>query len=176
MTQQISQEVRERVAKWIYEATRVEAEWSERSIVPEAWEDRDDKFRKQFVDIIGKYLAADKLPTPEEAHDSWMDAYFIMGWKYGEKRDTTAKTHPDLLPFDQLPKDERDKDAIFLAFVWLAKQLEALVTTQQHSLLEKLSQEVRQYEESYFNGRGKGRRLVEAIPISALTSLRKEMK
>lgn len=110
-------------AKAIYEATRVEAKWSKRSIVPEPWEQRDEKFRKQFVAIIDKYLKQDKLPTPEEAHDSWMQSYFDMGWKYGETRDVGNKTHPDLLPFNELPQDERDKDAIFLAFVWLAKSL-----------------------------------------------------
>ncbi len=114
---------KEKIAKLIYEATRMEAEWSKRSIVPEEWENRDEKFRNQFVDIIGKYLSLDKLPTPPEAHDSWMEAYFKMGWKYGKARNVEKKTHPDLLPFDELPQDERDKDAIFLAFVWLAKRL-----------------------------------------------------
>lgn len=111
------------VAKWIYEATRVEAEWSERPIVPEPWEKRDDTFRKQFVDTIAEYMSMDKLPTPAEAHESWNQAYYKMGWKYGEVRDTEAKTHPDLVPFDKLPQPEKDKDAIFLAFVWLAKLL-----------------------------------------------------
>lgn len=111
------------ITKWIYEATRIEAEWSERSIVPEPWEDRDEKFRSQMINVVTQYLNQDELPTPEEAHDSWMEAYFEMGWVYGEKRDVEAKTHPDLLPFNELPKDEQDKDAIFLAFVWLAKKL-----------------------------------------------------
>lgn len=115
----------EDIAKWIYEATRVEAEWSKRPIVPEAWENRDDKFRNQFVDIIAKYMAMDKLPTPAEAHESWNQAYYKMGWKYGKVRDTKAKTHPDLVPFDDLPQPEKDKDAIFLAFVWLAKKVKS---------------------------------------------------
>lgn len=113
----------ERVAKAIYEATRIEARWSERSIVPEKWEDRDEKFRKNMVDIVVKYLAMDKLPTPEEAHDSWTEAYLKMGWKYGKARDIVKKTHPDMVPFNDLPKDEKDKDSIFLSFVWLAKDL-----------------------------------------------------
>jgi len=108
------------VTKLIYEAARKEAEWSGRSIVPEAWEDRDEKFRKQMVDVVQKYIKSNKIPTPEEAHNSWVKAYLDMGWKYGKVRDTKKKTHPDLLPFDQLPKDERDKDAIFLSLVWLA--------------------------------------------------------
>lgn len=119
--------MKEKLAELIYEATRVEAEWSKRSIVPEKWSERGDKFRKQFVEIIDKYLKYDKLPTPSEAHQSWMDAYYKMGWTYGDVRDTAKKTHPDLLPFDELTKDEQDKDAIFLAFVWLVKGIGKLI-------------------------------------------------
>lgn len=115
-----------KISEWIYEATRVEAEWSERPIVPELWKHRDIKFRNQFIEMIGRYLKLDTLPTPEEAHDSWMQSYYDMGWVYGETRDAVAKTHPDLLPFNELSQAERDKDAIFLAFVWLVKRMQAL--------------------------------------------------
>jgi hypothetical protein len=111
------------IAKFIYEAARLEAILSKRTIVPEKWKERDEKFRKQFIEIVEKYMDMKQLPTPEEAHNSWMESYFEMGWKYGEKRDVEKKTHPDLLPFYDLPQDERDKDAIFLALVWLAKSL-----------------------------------------------------
>jgi len=113
----------ERIAEILYEATRREAEWSQRSIVPEAWNDRDDAFRRQFVQVIQNYLTMDKLPTPEEAHDSWVQAYTDMGWVYGPERDPVKKTHPDMVPFDQLPKDERDKDAIFLALIYAVRLL-----------------------------------------------------
>jgi hypothetical protein len=113
----------ETITKLIYEAARKEAEWSKRPIIPEPWEDRDDMFKKQMVDVVRKYIESDKLASPEEAHDSWMKAYLNMGWKYGEGRDTEKKTHPDLVPFYELPKDERDKDAIFLSLVWLVKSL-----------------------------------------------------
>ena len=102
----------EKITELVYEAARLEAEWSKRSIVPEKWEDRDEKFRNQMINVVKKYLSQENLPTPEEAHNSWMDAYFKMGWKYGKERDVDKKTHPDLLPFYNLPQDERDKDAI----------------------------------------------------------------
>jgi hypothetical protein len=111
------------VAELIYEAARLEAAWSGRSIVPEEWQRRDDKFREQMVRTVANYLAMDQLPSPEEAHDNWMREHIRMGWKYGEKRDPELKLHPDLVPYDELPKDERDKDAVFLALVWLARQL-----------------------------------------------------
>lgn len=113
----------EYISKLIYEATRIEAGWSKRTIIPEEWEKRDVKFRKQFVKIIDTYLSLKKLPTPSEAHNSWMQSYFEMGWKYGKIRDVNKKIHPDLLPFEELPKDEKDKDAIFLVFVWLVREL-----------------------------------------------------
>ena len=119
----IKSEIIRNIAKIIYEATRMEAEWSKRSIVPEKWDRRDEKFREQFIDIIDKYISQDKLPTPKEAHDSWVQSYLKMGWKYGEKRDVKKKTHPDLVPYEKLPKDERDKDAIFLAIVWAVKNV-----------------------------------------------------
>jgi len=113
----------EKIAKIIYEAARMEARWSKRSIVSEKWEKRDEKFRKQMIEVVKKYLLMKKLPTPKEAHNSWVKAYLKMGWKYGEKRDVKKKMHPDLVPFDKLPKDEKDKDAIFLALIWLAKSI-----------------------------------------------------
>jgi len=115
------------LASAIYEATRLEASWSQRPIVPPPWSEREPDFQRQFISIIGQYLTAQRLPTPEEAHQSWVEAYTAMGWKYGPTRDPVAKTHPDMLPFAELPKDERDKDAIFLAFVWLARQVLASV-------------------------------------------------
>ncbi len=112
-----------RIAKLIYEATRLEAEWSNRSIVPEPFDNRDTAFQQQFYNIIDKYLHMDKLVSPEEAHNSWWEEYKNMGWTYGPTRDPIKKTHPDMVPFNELPKDERDKDAIFLMSVWLVKEL-----------------------------------------------------
>ncbi len=114
---------REVITKAIYEATRLEAKWSGRRIVPEKWKRRDEKFKRQLIDVIEKYLSYKRLPTPKQAHNSWMKAYRKMGWKYGKKRDIIKKTHPDMVEFEKLPKDERDKDAVFLAFVWLVKSL-----------------------------------------------------
>jgi len=111
------------IAKAIYEATRLEARWSNRSIVPEKWEKRDKAFQNQMVKIIEKYLKLKRLPTPKQAHDSWMKSYLKMGWKYGKKRDKVLKTHPDMVDYNKLPKDEKDKDAIFLSFVWLVKKI-----------------------------------------------------
>jgi len=110
-----------KTTEFIYEVARLEAITSKRRIVPEKWEKRDEAFRSQMTEYV-EGLWGKALPTPEEAHDSWWRKYEEMGWKYGEVRDTVAKTHPDMVPFKELPKDERDKDEVFLALVEFAFQ------------------------------------------------------
>ena len=40
-----------------------------------------------------------------------------MGWVYGEHKDEQRKTHPCIVPYDELPAAQRAKDALFLANV-----------------------------------------------------------
>jgi hypothetical protein len=103
------------IAEAIYEACRQEASDSGRPIVPELWANRDEAFRTQFIATIERICQPGYETTPEQEHESWMQAYLDMGWQYGEVRDPVAKTHPDMVPFSELPESERQKDAIFLA-------------------------------------------------------------
>ena len=48
--------------------------------------------------------------TPEQNHENWCRCKTEQGWVYGEVKDFEKKTHPDLVPFDELPKIEADKD------------------------------------------------------------------
>lgn len=111
----------ERRAMFVYEGARLQAAAVDAPIIPEPWDQRDEAFRAQFLDIIERYAAADRLPTPEEAHDSWWRSYEAMGWVYGPERDPVAKTHPDMVPFADLEQREQDKDAVFLALVEIAR-------------------------------------------------------
>ena len=51
------------------------------------------------------------------SHDEWMRHKLLDGWSYGEVKDAEAKTHPCLVPFDQLPPDQQAKDRLFRAVV-----------------------------------------------------------
>ncbi len=53
--------------------------------------------------------------------ECWVKAYEAMGWRYGPVRDREAKTHPDMLPFDELEQREQDKDAVFVALCEIAR-------------------------------------------------------
>ena len=55
--------------------------------------------------------------TPEMMHKEWMDSHIKDGWVYGEVKDFEKKTHPCLIPYEELPENQRLKDRIFVALV-----------------------------------------------------------
>lgn len=54
---------------------------------------------------------------PEASHASWMEAKTADGWQWGPYKDPEKKTHPCMLPYGELPKEQRLKDTIFVAVV-----------------------------------------------------------
>lgn len=61
--------------------------------------------------------------TPEQNHENWMRYKLANGWRHGPTKDEAAKTHPDLVPFDELPEVEKRKDVMDLE----ARRLAALL-------------------------------------------------
>lgn len=56
--------------------------------------------------------------APESAtHDSWLAQKTADGWVYGEEKDEEAKTHQCIVPFEELPAEQKAKDYIFRATV-----------------------------------------------------------
>jgi len=110
-----------RRAEFIYEAARIAAIAAKAPIVPNHWAGRELAFREQFLSITERQCGADYSSSPEELHGSWMQAYFAMGWVYGEDYSRDLKTHPDLVPYAQLGGLEKDKDAVFVLLCEIAR-------------------------------------------------------
>jgi hypothetical protein len=55
--------------------------------------------------------------SAEVLHERWCDAKVADGWTFGDVKDDAAKTHPCLVPYDELPQGQRDKDDLFRAVV-----------------------------------------------------------
>jgi hypothetical protein len=51
--------------------------------------------------------------TPSLSHEVWMKEKVDLGWVYGEVKDAEKKTHPCILPYDELPLQQRTKDYLF---------------------------------------------------------------
>lgn len=54
-------------------------------------------------------------PTAEDdaQHNAWMADKINDGWVYGEIKDAIKKTHPCIVPFNQLPEFQQKKDKLF---------------------------------------------------------------
>lgn len=43
-------------------------------------------------------------------HDNWALQRIAGGWRFGPNRNDEAKTHPDLVPYEELPDSEKEYD------------------------------------------------------------------
>lgn len=80
-----------------------------------AWEDAPDWQKVSALSGVDLHLQKDV--GPEGSHMSWMELKLSEGWVYGQQKDSVAKTHPCLKPFDELPTEQRAKDYLFRAVV-----------------------------------------------------------
>ena len=46
----------------------------------------------------------------ENNHDHWARQRIEDGWIYGPQRDDALKTHPDLVPYEDVPEGEKEYD------------------------------------------------------------------
>ncbi len=71
----------------------------------------------QHETVLAGVENALKGAAPNESHDSWSLKKLKDGWVWGEKKDPWKKTHPCLVPFDQLPATQQLKDHLFVTVV-----------------------------------------------------------
>lgn len=46
----------------------------------------------------------------QNVHENWAKSRMEQGWAYGPVRDDEKRTTPCLVPYDQLPEEEKDYD------------------------------------------------------------------
>jgi hypothetical protein len=80
------------------------------------WEDAADWQRDSAIAGVKFRLENPDGPVSAQ-HDSWWQQKQQDGWVYGEVKDPVAKTHHCMVPYDQLPEEQRKKDALFQAVV-----------------------------------------------------------
>lgn len=55
--------------------------------------------------------------TPERMHESWVLDKLERGWRHGPVLDRQALTHPNMLPYKEIPSEQKFKDDLFIAIV-----------------------------------------------------------
>lgn len=46
----------------------------------------------------------------KNVHEVWAETRLSQGWTYGEQRNDELKTHPCLIPYEELPEEEKEYD------------------------------------------------------------------
>ena len=75
---------------------------------------KDKKYIPQPIDIsnvkLPKELEQLAGLISENVHEVWAATRITQGWKYGEQRNDELKTHPCLVPYEELPEEEKKYD------------------------------------------------------------------
>jgi len=121
------------------------------------WEDAEPWQKESAIKgvafRIGHYYAGH-----DAQHNSWMEEKLATGWVYGLTKDSTEKTHPCLVPFEELPEWQQKKDAMFCAIVDSLTGMMAQKEKEELTISEQPKEETLSYGEqavgSTFNPSG----------------------
>ena len=68
----------------------------------------------QPIDVSRIELPAAQAPLTEElarnVHEEWAATRIAQGWRFGPERNDARKEHPCLIPYEELPEEERTYD------------------------------------------------------------------
>ena len=71
-------------------------------------------YTPQPIDTTGVELPDDLKMLVEQmsknVHEVWAETRIRQGWTYGEQRNDELKTHPCLIPYEELPEEEKEYD------------------------------------------------------------------
>lgn len=76
------------------------------------WDNAPEWQRESAIKGV-EFHITNPLAGPAASHESWMEQKLFDGWKYGEVKDSEAKTHPCIVDFEELPKEQQAKDYLF---------------------------------------------------------------
>ena len=72
------------------------------------------KYTPQPIDTTDVKLPEELEQLVEQmsknVHEVWAETRISQGWTYGEQRNDELKTHPCLVPYEELPEGEKEYD------------------------------------------------------------------
>ncbi len=94
------------------EANRDQAEWIHRTLQDAGFRVRLQAAGRPEPPLVLSPEEVERMSRVE--HQRWSAEKLISGWTFGAIKDSAAKTHPDLVPWSELPDPEREKDRQFV--------------------------------------------------------------
>lgn len=81
-----------------------------------AWSDAPEWQRISALNGVAFHIT-NPFAGPDDSHSAWVSDKLRNGWKFGPVKDAELKEHPCILPYEQLPAEQKAKDYLFRAVV-----------------------------------------------------------
>ena len=105
----------EQIAKTCHEVNKAFCE-SVGDLSQPSWENAPQWQKESAINGVNFHLSSPDS-QPCDSHNNWTKEKIEAGWVYGDTKNPETKEHPCLVPYEQLPKDQQTKDALFIAVV-----------------------------------------------------------
>ena len=102
----------EQIAKVCHETNRAYCETLGDNSQP-PWKEAPGWQKTSAINGV-KFHLANPNSTPSKSHEEWLKEKEATGWKYGPVKDPAEKEHPCFVPYDELPPEQKAKDALFV--------------------------------------------------------------
>jgi|SRR5205807_495410 len=76
------------------------------------WDDAPEWQKASAINGVTNILNG-QITSPRMSHESWMEQKKKEGWIYGTVKNVDTKEHPCMLPYNELPPEQRVKDTLF---------------------------------------------------------------
>jgi hypothetical protein len=103
----------EQVAEICHEANRAYCK-TMGDLSQKPWDESPDWQRNSAIEGV-RYRWRNRDASAESMHESWRALKLRDGWKYGAIKDPEKKEHPCMVPYAELPPEQRRKDHLFAA-------------------------------------------------------------
>lgn len=81
-----------------------------------SWEEAEAWQKDSAIKGVQYRIENPNAPASAQ-HDAWMYDKVKSGWQRGEVKDAEKKTHPCIVSYEQLPKEQKLKDKLFINIV-----------------------------------------------------------
>jgi hypothetical protein len=80
------------------------------------WTEAHEWQKQSSRDAVVFRIANPDAPVTAQ-HEMWLADKRSAGWKWGPEKNGNEKEHPCMVPYEDLPEEQKRKDALFIAVV-----------------------------------------------------------
>jgi len=103
------------IARVVHESLRAYKKALKEDSLP-PWDEAPD-WQRKATEAAVEFRLKNPTSEPRHQHEQWVAEKIANGWKFGDQKDATLKTHPLLISYECLPFEEQLKDSLVQAVI-----------------------------------------------------------